>query len=448
MEERYILHDGFLTDCLIPHPWWILKGPQFDVIPGDHAIARHSWFFLRGVPLFYSPYFYKSLKKEPRRSGFLIPNAGNSSAHGKMVGFGYFWAISRSFDLTYRGQYFSESGLAHHAELRGKINQNTDFDLSVFGIKDTQNTDPPDSGVRIRLLAKSELGDGWEARGSLDYLSSFAFVQDFTQSFTEAVSSQTDSVGFVDKHWSDFGVAISSPPAMSISRAPLPATPSHPQAARSRFRPARTRDRCRRLALLGVVRIDERRLSGPQPGAFQTRQFVDRVDFAPHVTTAFHWGDFQLIPTFGIRETQYGESSTASDSTRQRQTPGSVIGQNLLRSSRDLTVDLVLPGLERIFKAPKWMGDKVKHVIEPRITYKYVNGIDNFNQIIRFDETDMLTDTNQMEFSLTNRLMAKDKNGIVTDLLSAGSSATTAISTRPSAARCRIRSQASPRSDM
>lgn len=91
LKDHYILHDGFLTDCLIPNPWWRLKGPVFNVMPGDHAIARNSWFYIRNIPIFYAPWFYKSLKKEPRRSGFLIPNFGNSSAHGKMLGMGYYW---------------------------------------------------------------------------------------------------------------------------------------------------------------------------------------------------------------------------------------------------------------------------------------------------------------------------------------------------------------------
>ena len=148
---------------------------------------------------------------------------------------------------------------------------------------------------------------------------------------------------------------------------------------------------------------------------FQTRQFVDRLDFAPHITTAFHWHDIQLIPTFGIRETEYGVQ--LSDNI----VGGShamVSGQNVLRSSRDVTRRPDLPVARAHFRLPpKWMGEKVKHVIEPRITYKYVTGIDNFNHIIRFDETDLLTNTNQVEFSLTNRLLTKDKNGTVTDFL-------------------------------
>jgi LPS-assembly protein len=413
LDGHYILHDGFLTDCLIPRPWWVLKGPTFDVIPEDHAIAKNSWFYLKKVPLFYTPYFYKSLKKQPRRSGFLIPNLGNSSNHGRMVGFGYFWAINRSFDFTYRGQYYSMAGLAHHAELRGKINQRTDFDLSVFGIKDTgSGTD--DSGVRIRFLANSQLGKGWEARVSLDYLSNFAFLQNFTQSFYEAVSSQTQSVAFVTKHWSDFGFTVAAKRDVNFQST----TPGDIIGIR-KLPEVEFQQREHEIDLKDLpvwISFDSSAglLDRSQP-LFQTRQFVDRLDFAPHVTTAFRWHDFTLMPTFGIRETEYGE--TTAPGPPGTQLPGPVIGQNTLRSSRDLTVDLVLPGLERIFKAPKWMGDKVKHVIEPRITYKYVTGIDNFNDIIRFDETDIITNTNQLEFSLTNRLISKDKNGTVTDFL-------------------------------
>jgi LPS-assembly protein len=59
----------------------------------------------------------------------------------------------------------------------------------------------------------------------------------------------------------------------------------------------------------------------------------------------------------------------------------------------------------------------VKHIIEPRVTYKYVTGIDNFANVIRFDENDLVTNTNQIEFSITNRLLAKDKNGTISDFL-------------------------------
>jgi LPS-assembly protein len=141
---------------------------------------------------------------------------------------------------------------------------------------------------------------------------------------------------------------------------------------------------------------------------YQTRPLVDRLDFAPSLTTAFHLGGVQIIPTVGIRETSYGSSFNGTNV---------VSGQDVLRNAQDATVVLILPSLERVFKVPSWMGDKVKHVIEPRVTYQYTTGIDNVTRIIHFDETDVLTNTNQIEFSLANRLLAKDKNGVLSDLL-------------------------------
>jgi LPS-assembly protein len=405
LKDHYILHDGFLTDCIVPRPWWILKGPVFDIVPGEQAIARRSWFYLRRLPLFYTPYFYKSLKKEGRRSGLLVPNFIRDSLHGEGASFGYFWAINRSYDLTYRGEYYSNAGLANHVEFRGKLDETTGFDLSYFGIHDT--TTVSDGGFRVNLLARSALGDGWQARVELDYLSSFVFLQNFTQSFNESVYSETNSVGFVTKHWSDFGVNFVVQrsvnfydylnPGATIEVRKLPEVDFI------------TREHQIDLFKLPVwFSLDSSAgfMDRSQP-QFETRQFVDRLDFAPRVTTAFRWKGLQLIPTFGIRETEYGASFVNGQGT----------GNSVLRNSRDVTLDLMLPALERIFDAPDWIGQKVKHVIEPKITYKYVTGVDNFERIIRFDENDLLTDTNQIEFSLTNRLLAKDKNGTVTDFV-------------------------------
>ena len=407
LKDHYILHDGFLTDCVLPGAWWRLRGPSFEVVPGEHAIARSSWFYLKGMPLIYFPYFYKSLKKEPRRSGFLIPNLGNSSTRGKMVGAGYYWAINRSYDVSYRAQYFTLAGFAHHLDIRGDPSQKTNFDALIDGLHDRRPIEPSASGALILAHLNGELGHGWLARGELDYITSFAFRQQFTESFNEAVFSQTHSVGFVTKHWSDFGVNLavqrnvnfqSTTPHDDISIRKLPEVDfmQHEHQVDVKGWPFWfSLD-----SSAGLLRRSQ--------SLFQTRQFVERLDFAPRVTTALRLGGLHIIPSAGIRETHYGSSITST---------GIFSGQDVLRNSRDASVDLVLPSLERVFHPPSWIGDKVKHVIEPRITYKYTAGIDNFAKIIHFDESDLLTNTNQLEFSLANRLLAKDKNGVVTDFL-------------------------------
>jgi LPS-assembly protein len=49
----------------------------------------------------------------------------------------------------------------------------------------------------------------------------------------------------------------------------------------------------------------------------------------------------------------------------------------------------------------------MKHTIEPQVVYRYQTGIDNFSQIIRFDQRDILADTNEVEYGVVNRLFAK-----------------------------------------
>jgi len=54
-------------------------------------------------------------------------------------------------------------------------------------------------------------------------------------------------------------------------------------------------------------------------------------------------------------------------------------------------------------------------VIEPRIRYDYVTGINNFADILRFDASDVLTNTNEVEYSVVNRIYAKHVDPDVKD---------------------------------
>ncbi len=57
IENKYILHDGLITGCKLPHPWWTLRGPVFDIVPEQRAIAHNAWFRVKKMPLFYTPFF-------------------------------------------------------------------------------------------------------------------------------------------------------------------------------------------------------------------------------------------------------------------------------------------------------------------------------------------------------------------------------------------------------
>src|SRR3954453_15440654 len=207
IKERYILHHGFLTDCTIKKPWWVFQAPVFDVIPGQRAIARNAVFRLKRVPIFYLPYFYRPLGKNPRQSGFLTPNVGHSSRYGYVVGAGYYWAINRSYDMTAIGQYFSERGPALRYDFRGKPNEATDFDFNYYGVNDRgallpDGTRQKQGGQEFELVAKTKVL-GFTGRLDYNYLSSFLFRQAFSYSFVSAVYSEVYSAGFLQRHFKD-----------------------------------------------------------------------------------------------------------------------------------------------------------------------------------------------------------------------------------------------------
>jgi len=411
---RYIIHEGFITDCKVPKPWWRLTGERFDILQNDRAITYRAIFRLKNVPIFYFPVYYKSLKKLPRQSGFLTPNIGHSSTYGEMFGLGYYWAIARSYDALFRIQYFTLRGPADTLELRGKIRPGTDFSLNLYAVQDRgvnigNGVIQKQGGEEFTFDGHSDLGDGWLARVHLDELSSFLFRLAFSQSFHDTIFSETHSTGFVIKHWSTFAFDIVAERDEEFEN---DASPDN-RIIIKKLPAAEFLSRDRQI-LGGVLPVwfsltsSAGFLDRIQP-EFETPRFVSRVDVYPEVTTAFHFDNFSLTASGSIRETDYSNSFVNGEPT----------DRGFLRSAREIDIHLIPPAFERIFDSPKWLGGgKVKHVIEPRIDYKYVDGITDFSNIIRFDDIDLMNDTNQVTFSLTNRLFVKDKNGNVEEVMS------------------------------
>jgi LPS-assembly protein len=444
---KYILYNGWITNCKMPKPWWRVKGPKIDIIPSDRAVAYDSTFLLHSIPIFYTPYFYHSLQKQPRHSGFLIPNLVPRSQRGFMVGLGYFWAINRSYDLTYLFQDYNTNAFGHNINFRGKPRAGSDFNLIFYGVQDEGGViGPPPaakySGYSINLVAHSDLGNGWSANGFVNYISSFGFRQYWSGSYNEAVSSEIHAVGYVDKSWDGYTFDIAMSRLENFQSDEVPVVQANgstvnernailihklPEASfSSADRPLFDRQLFPNLPVwfsfysaAGLLYRSEPILepvaNSPDYSLiedFSTRQFTPRLDLAPHITTAAHFWHMDFVPSIGLDETYYGGSQVISPlSTPSDPVLYQAVNASLLRNERDVSMDVLLPSFERVFNRKTLLGDKLKHVVEPRVTYKYVAGIgDQFYRTLRFDQTDILANTNEVEASLTNRLYARRGN--------------------------------------
>ena len=85
-----------------------------------------------------------------------------------------------------------------------------------------------------------------------------------------------------------------------------------------------------------------------------------------------------------------------------------MVSQDILRSARDFKLDWYAAVL-RTRLQPQELARRQAETCDRAARHLRVrNGIgQDFNKIIRFDENDLLIDTNQVTFSLTNRLYAK-----------------------------------------
>ena len=110
---------------------------------------------------------------------------------------------------------------------------------------------------------------------------------------------------------------------------------------------------------------------------------------------------WSVRPELSLRETFYTQQLVPSSGG-----VGVAESDVINRKAIEGSVEIRPPALERVFDR-EFLGRKWKHVIEPRVTYRYVTGVDNFSRILRFDERDILSNTNEVEYAVVNRLYAK-----------------------------------------
>jgi len=136
----------------------------------------------------------------------------------------------------------------------------------------------------------------------------------------------------------------------------------------------------------------------------ETPVISQRLDFQPRFYTSIPlFQGLRLAPQLALRETFYGDSLSLDEEGNAQ-----VSGADLNRRYWDFVLDLRGWGLSRIYSS----GESAwKHLIEPRIRYRYTSGIKDFHSIIRYDENDAIADTNEVEFALFNRFFVRESTG-------------------------------------
>ena len=135
---------------------------------------------MKGVPLFYLPWFYYPIQSEDRATGFLMPSYGASTFRGQAISNAFFWAISRSQDATFMYDWFTRAGQGGGVEYRYVLDPRSSgtFRSYVFdrhethsGVDGVTTVLPGGTSFELSGNATQALWPGATARVRLDYFS-------------------------------------------------------------------------------------------------------------------------------------------------------------------------------------------------------------------------------------------------------------------------------------
>jgi LPS-assembly protein len=412
--EHYTVYDGTITTCELPHPKWQFDARKVIVDAGGNAQIYRSTFLVHGIPMLYFPYATHPVEKESRQSGFLMPSVARSSVKGNVVGDAFYWAINRMMDATLGAEYFSLRGWSQRGEFRARPSETSYVDFNYFGVIDRGIGTPPlkEGGENVRLNSAGTF-DGFRAVANVDYLSSFLFRLAFNEVFSQAVYSEVKSLAFLSKSTDGYNLGgfveryqnfLSTTPGqvVTISHAPsLDFSSVGQKLGRTPFYWSFD------SSAAGLSR------SEPQLGtcggffqsctpAFRTGNLVERFDLNPAISMPLLFRGWSLRPELTLHETYYSERLVPET----RENPAQAVSDAINRQALETTVELRPPALERVFDK-NFLGRKWKHVIEPQVVYRFVTGVNNYANVLKFDERDILTDTHEVGYGFVTRMYAK-----------------------------------------
>ncbi len=411
---HYRVVHGSMTSCRLPQPDWRILSHVIELNSGV-AKTSNGIFELFHVPVFYLPYVTHPVG-EQRASGILLPYYGFNNTYGQVVGTGFYVTLGRSADLTLATQYYSKRGFAPNGlfRYRGRGEDFVKFhfqSLLDHGLLEPNGTRLNQGGADVIADGRYDLSPDTRAVVDAEYLSSYVYRLAFEEIYAIAIDSEVKSQLFVTREHRDMWASLRANRYQNFQNANI------------------TGDEVRILHLPQIdVEAADHWFGGEQgrsplmwgftgsAGAlsrydypsFRSTAEIPRVDFYPRLSMPLHFDGWTFKPEAAFRETWYGKSQKPAN---LEQIP-IVRKEGISRTDAEAGFEFRPPAVERDFTAP-WLehllGGELRHVVEPYLHYRYVTGINNFRQILRFDETDVASNTNELEYALLQRVFLRSR---------------------------------------
>lgn len=400
-EGVYEIRGGTFTTCEGDVPPWSFRVGSATADLNDIVYGRDASFWVGKVPLLpWIPFFAAAIRRE-RQSGFLFPVAGVSSRKGFFTRMPYYWAIDDSQDLTASLDVYSERGIGGSLEYRYVKSAEAAGQFNGFMVHEVFRDGDLRGGGTYRHT--------WQATPSVSFnvdanvVSDDQLLREYADRLSERATQRAETNVFVSKRWDSWNLVgnilwyqdLTTPRPVELQRVP-------------------------------DIRLEG--LRQPVPGLpgflYETEAratyFVrdvgsdgPRVDLHPRLFRPIPVaGLFTVTPFIGGRATYYSKRVIDERVSRVGGHPvEETVDDDHVRAQAELGMEME-SRISRVWTLEGTRGiAAVQHVIEPRVTWTEIRGIDQKGNP-QFDRAiDDIGKVSEVAYSITQRLNTKTTNG-------------------------------------
>lgn len=390
-DKRYLAEEGTYTTCVDCPQSWTLLGEDLDLEFDGYAFMSNVRAAVKDLPLLWLPYMVIPMKTE-RQSGVLMPKFGYSN-NGMMFVLPYYWAMSRSADMTFGVGSFSRLGPRLEWEGRYALSPRSFASANFYYIRDREFDDlllsrgiqGSESRWAISINQQQELPWGIEQKLQLVNVSDALYprrIRD-VQGFGEGALSSTLSFSRVS---SDMSAQLTFRRYRNlIGQDPDPRVFDENLVQAFPSAQVTTNDwllfggRLGAGLTLGLNHFTREGADydrdllinrGPDTDDIRFRPGIDAIRKATRLTalpvlfTSFHPGDFMTIrPSIEFNNYLYSFPASVSD----QDTPLDTFYRGYLLGQVEATSEF-----ERVFKPSVPSAPTYKHTIRPRLLYSWI----------------------------------------------------------------------------
>ncbi len=382
-EHVFSFINGRFTSCRAcqpepTSPWWEFRAEKGTMYQDDWIVADNATIYIKDIPVLYSPVI--GLPIGPRRTGFLFPVVGWGS-NGFTYKQPFFWAISRSQDMTVTPMYRTKRGFELDGEYRYVLDDRSSGSLRGQYWYDTQPQGAPNNRGIVHWMHDQAFSPEWTFKANAQYQSDTSITRAFNE-IPSALSTQVlnDSNIFLTQNTPRYVFLSLLESTEYLNQTNVNRTWRVPE-FRLQWLPAQ---------VLNWPLMAEGESSAVLLQRTGT-QGTGRLDIYPVAHLPLDVSPWlTATSSFAFRETAYTSSAQ----------PGGQLNRFLVEAGETLSSRFL-----RRYDNPGFGFTRLTHVVEPTLQYLYIPWVKQ-QELSQFDRVDFVSGQNRVFFRFDNRLMA------------------------------------------